>query len=274
MTPPCCCGLDCKKRITKKSIAPKLNLSNFSVGPTPGLPRPAKRDNLNPMLPKIEISPKSVRTTIIWLHGLGADGHDFEPIAEELNLPETRFIFPHAPYRQVTINQGMRMRAWFDIRYDNMKFSEDEAGVRESEAEIHHFIEEEQKRGIPSNKIFLAGFSQGGAVALYTALKFSKLLGGVLALSTYLPLAYALKEECHKANQALPIFMAHGREDSLIPISAAQHARELLGKWGYEVDWHEYAMPHSVCPEEVKDIRKWLIRILAPSGPAFTSPKS
>ena len=200
--------------------------------------------------------------SIIWLHGLGADGHDFEPIVPELKLAKPlRFVFPHAPARPVTINQGMRMRAWYDI----LQFGggpEDEAGIRASQRKIEELIAEEKEKGLPAAKIVMAGFSQGGAIALQTALRYPEPLAGVLALSTYLPQAASLQSERSSANQGIPIFMAHGRYDDIIPLPRAEASRKLLEAAGYPVEWHEYPMPHSVCAEEIADIAAFLARIV------------
>ena len=203
--------------------------------------------------------------TVIWLHGLGADGHDFEPIVPELGLQDRsiRFVFPHAPVRAVTINGGMQMRAWYDIK-DSAIRREDESGVRESQAQIEALIARERSRGVPASRMVLAGFSQGGAIALQTALRHPERLAGVLALSTYLPLADKLGTESSPANRDVPIFMAHGTEDPVIPISRAQTSRRELLDLGYPVEWHEYRMPHSVCMEELVDISTWLRAALAP----------
>ena len=201
---------------------------------------------------------------VIWLHGLGADGHDFEPIVPELGLPASkpvRFIFPNAPQRPVTINNGMRMPAWYDILQLGGG-TEDEAGIRESQGWIENLIALEVKKGIPHKKIVLAGFSQGGAIVLQTALRQRERLAGVMALSTYLPLREKLERERATANSDLPIFMAHGSHDPMIPMARAQLSRDSLLALGYPVEWREYPMPHSVCPEEIADIAAFLIRIL------------
>jgi phospholipase/carboxylesterase len=204
---------------------------------------------------EIETGPNPA-ATVIWLHGLGADGHDFEPIVPELRLPKpVRFVFPHAPMRAVTINQGMRMRAWYDI----LQFGggpEDDAGVRQSQKLVEELI---KKESIP---VVLAGFSQGGAIVLQTALRHPERLAGVMALSTYLPLAGSLAKEASAASKELPIFMAHGRFDDIIPIDRALRSRDLLTGLGYQVAWHEYPMAHSVCAEEVRDISAFLATIL------------
>jgi phospholipase/carboxylesterase len=201
---------------------------------------------------------------VIWLHGLGADGHDFEPIVPELRLPpalQLRFIFPHAPIRPVTLNQGMRMRAWYDIfRLDGG--AEDEAGINESGSLVKQLIQEQIERGINTPRIVLAGFSQGGAIALHTALRYSAPLGGLLALSTYLPLHTTLEKEMREANRKLPIFMAHGLYDDIIPLQRAEQSRKILADAGYDVEWHTYPMPHSVCAEEIADIAGFLVKVL------------
>ena len=195
--------------------------------------------------------------SVIWLHGLGADGHDFEPIVPELDLPKpVRFVFPHAPIRPVTLNQGMRMRAWYDI-VQLGGGAEDEAGIRASQALVEDLI-----AGEKTGKIVLAGFSQGGAVVLQTALRHPRRLAGVLALSTYLPIAAKLAAERSPANADIPIFMAHGTYDDIIPLQRAQRSRDLLQELNYPVEWHEYPMPHSVCPEEIAAIGAFLARLL------------
>jgi len=199
------------------------------------------------------------RAAVIWLHGLGADGHDFEPIVPELRLKQAvRFVFPHAPVRPVTINQGMRMRAWYDI-FQFGGGREDEKGIRESQKLLEKLVEEQP---VPPEKIVLAGFSQGGAIVLQTALRYPKPLAGVMALSTYLPIAGRLEAERNAANAGIPVFMAHGQLDDLIPIQRAQASRDALQKLGYKPEWHEYPMPHSVCGDEVRDISAFLARLL------------
>ena len=205
---------------------------------------------------EIETGPNPT-ASVIWLHGLGADGHDFEPIVPELRLSNpVRFVFPHAPVRPVTINQGMRMRAWYDI-FQFGGGPEDDAGIRASQKLLDGLIQKEQGK-----KIVLAGFSQGGAIVLQGALRHPERLAGVLALSTYLPLAQTLEKEAAAANKAVPIFMAHGKFDDIIPIDRARKSKEILEKLNYQVEWHEYPMPHSVCAEEIGDISKFLVRIL------------
>jgi phospholipase/carboxylesterase len=204
---------------------------------------------------------------VIWLHGLGADGYDFEPVVPQLRLPPrlpVRFVFPHAPVRPVTLNMGMPMRAWYDIlQLGGGK--EDDAGIRASQALVEGLIEREKRQGVQAHRIVLADFSQGGAVALQTGLRHPERLGGILALSTYLPLAGTLAAERAAANLDLPVFMAHGTLDPMIPIARARASRAALEVLGYAVQWQEYAMPHSVCGEEIADIAAWLVRLLAPA---------
>lgn len=207
---------------------------------------------------------KSPAAAVIWLHGLGADGHDFEPVVPELRLPERlaiRFVFPHAPIRPVTLNQGMRMRAWYDIVRLGGGM-EDESGIRASEKLLVDLIRREGGRGIAPARIVLAGFSQGGAIALQTTLRLPERLAGTLALSTYLPLAAKASAEKTTASAATPIFMAHGSYDPMIALQHAQRSRDALIGLGYRVEWHEYPMPHSVCAEEISDIAAWLSRVL------------
>jgi phospholipase/carboxylesterase len=204
---------------------------------------------------------------VIWLHGLGADGHDFEAVVPELRLPpglRLRFVFPHAPVRPVTINMGMPMRAWYDILQMGGG-KEDEAGIRTSQAQVQALVEREKTRGVAPRRVVLAGFSQGGAIALHTGLRHPERLAGVLALSTYLPLAGTLSGERSAANADLPVFMAHGTQDPMIGIARARESRAALQALGYAVEWKEYAMGHAVCGEEIADIAACLLRLLAPS---------
>jgi phospholipase/carboxylesterase len=221
------------------------------------------------LLEAIEIETAASPTcSIIWMHGLGADGHDFVDIVPELGLPARpgiRFVFPHAPMRPVTINAGYVMRAWYDIRDDGGTRREDPAGVRASQKSIEVLLEREKARGVPARSIVLAGFSQGGAMALHTALRYGERLAGIMALSCSLPLADTLGAEASPANRDVPIFMAHGTHDPMIPMARAMRAREVLSGLGYRLEWHEYAMPHSVCLEEVRDISAWLGSVL-PQG--------
>ena len=200
--------------------------------------------------------------SIIWMHGLGADGHDFVDVVPELGLPGVRFVFPHAPMRPVTINGGYVMRAWYDIRDDGGVRREDPAGVRASQKAIEALIAREKERGVPAAAIVLAGFSQGGAMALHTALRHPEPLAGVMALSCSLPLADGLAAEAAPANRGVSIFMAHGTHDPMIPMARALRAREVMTGLGYRIEWHEYPMPHSVCAEEIRDISAWLGTVL------------
>jgi len=207
---------------------------------------------------QIETGPDP-QAAVIWLHGLGADGHDFEPIVPELELEQpVRFVFPHAPIRPVTINQGMRMRAWYDILQLGGG-PEDEAGLRASQKLTEELIRAQE---LPASRVVLAGFSQGGAIVLLTGLRYPERLAGVMALSTYLPLAGTLAAERSAANRETPLFMAHGRYDDLIPMQRAQASREYLQKLGYAIEWHDYPMPHSVCAPEIADISSFLARVL------------
>ena len=207
---------------------------------------------------EIETGPEP-QAAVIWLHGLGADGHDFEPIVPELELARpVRFIFPHAPMRPVTINNGMRMRAWYDI-FQFGGGPEDEKGLRASQKLVEEMIRAQQ---LPAARIVLAGFSQGGAIVLQTALRYPERLAGVMALSCYLPIAATVAAERAAANKSLPIFMAHGTYDEIIPIPRARASHQALEKLGYPVEWHEYPMPHSVCAPEIADISAFLSRVL------------
>ncbi len=206
--------------------------------------------------------------SIIWMHGLGADGNDFVPVVNELDLsgtPAVRFIFPHAPLRAVTINNGYVMRAWYDVSPDDLAGNTrraDERGVRESQAQIETLIEREAARGIPANHVILAGFSQGGAIALQTGLRHDRPLAGIMALSTYLPLADSFVGEAAPANRATPIFMAHGTFDPVVPYAMGAGSMTFLTGLGYRMEWHDYPMQHSVCIEEIRDIGNWLRNVL------------
>ncbi|MBL8383975.1 MAG: alpha/beta hydrolase [Burkholderiales bacterium] len=208
--------------------------------------------------------------SVIWLHGLGADGYDFVPVVKELDvnaLPGlaggVRFVFPHAPLRPVTVNGGMVMRAWYDIRMVDLVRLEDEAGLRESEASCAALIAREAGRGIPARRIVVAGFSQGGAVTLQTGLRHGERLAGLMVLSSYLPLAAHVAGERAPANRDVPIFMAHGSDDPVVARERAVASREQLAGLGYAVEWAEYPMEHTLCLEEIADIRAWLGRVLA-----------
>jgi phospholipase/carboxylesterase len=202
------------------------------------------------------------------MHGLGADGNDFVPIVQELDLEDVaniRFVFPHAPMMPVTINNGYVMRAWYDVKWGDLEGRSkepDEQGVRASQASICRLIEREVSRGSAAGRIVLAGFSQGGAIALQTGLRHPQKLAGVMALSTYLPLADSFAAEASAENRRTPIFMAHGTQDAVIQYPLASRSRDVLKQHGYDVEWHEYPMPHSVCLEEIRDIGAWLKRVL------------
>jgi phospholipase/carboxylesterase len=202
---------------------------------------------------------------VIWLHGLGADGHDFEPIVPELVRPgerALRFVFPHAPIRPVTLNGGYAMRAWYDIVAIDRRAAEDEKGIRASQATLEGLIRRENERGIPSARIVVAGFSQGGAMALFSGTRYGERLAGILALSCYQLLASRFEAERNSANQSTPIFLAHGLQDPVVlPVLGEEACRQLRDA-GYPVEWHAYSMPHSVCPQEVADIAVWLRRVL------------
>ena len=213
----------------------------------------------------VETAPKP-NAAVIWLHGLGADGHDFEPIVPELVPPGTRawrFVFPNAPVRPVTINSGMRMRAWYDIVGLDRRAQEDAAGFADADMKVRELIAREVSRGIPASRVVLAGFSQGGAVSLYMLPRLSDKLAGVMALSCYMPRQVTFAAERAQANDATPIFMAHGQADSTVPYQLGVKSRDFLSAHGYPVEWHEYSMAHSVCAEEVADIREFLFRVLS-----------
>lgn len=215
-------------------------------------------------LETLEISPDgSANASIIWLHGLGADGHDFADAVKALQLPNVRFILPHAPHRPVTINGGYIMRAWYDLYGLEINSTQDENGIRKTQMLIEALIAQEQQRGIAAERIILAGFSQGGAIALHTALRYPQRLAGVLALSTYLPLKPLLAAEKHAANRDLPIFMAHGTFDSVISLEVCELSVKLLQQQGYPVAWHEYPMAHSVCAKELADIHGFVCDVLS-----------
>ncbi|MCG6976352.1 MAG: dienelactone hydrolase family protein [Acidiferrobacterales bacterium] len=202
---------------------------------------------------------------VIWLHGLGADGHDFESLVPALNLPDTlaiRFVFPHAPKRPVTINGGMVMRAWYDISPADNGFRDNDDDIRASAVLIAGLVDQQLAQGMPAHRIVLAGFSQGGAVAIYTALGSGLPLAGVMALSTYVPMAGSFEQWAHTSNREKPVFQGHGTFDPLISIRRAEQTRDLLIEAGCPVEWHQYDMDHSVCMEEIDDISRWLVRVL------------
>jgi phospholipase/carboxylesterase len=212
-----------------------------------------------------ETGPNPVATIIV-LHGLGADGNDFVPIAQELDLSalgNVRFVFPHAPVIPVTINNGYRMRAWYDILGMDLVKREDEAGLRRSLGEIEELLEREETRGMPAHRIVLAGFSQGCAMALMTGLRHKQRLAGIVGMSGYLPLAQSTAAERSDANALTPIFLAHGQHDNVVAVQRGQASLDALQALGYQVEWHEYPMAHSVCMEEIADLNAWLLKVLA-----------
>jgi phospholipase/carboxylesterase len=221
---------------------------------------------------EIETGPNPV-ASIVLMHGLGADGNDFVPICDEMDfsaIGPVRFVFPNAPHIPVTINGGYRMPAWYDIFApftDSAPRREDEAGLRQSQAALNAVLEREKARGIPASRTVIAGFSQGCAMALLTGLRYPERLAGIVALSGYLPLASSTAMERHAANVDTPIFMAHGLQDPVVVLARAQEARESLQRLGYAIDWHDYPMPHSVCPQEIADLNQFLVKVLkAPSN--------
>ena len=216
--------------------------------------------------PPVIVEPlKPASAAVVWLHGLGADGHDFEPVAAELRrggLDDVRFVFPHAPVRPVTINGGMTMRAWYDISGAELDRRADEEGVRQSAGTARALVDEQVARGIAPERVVLAGFSQGGAIALYAGLRFPFRIAGILALSTYLPVPESLPAEAHDANRDVPIFLAHGSQDPMIALALSERSRATMADAGYVVEVHTYPMPHSVCAEEIRDVGNWLHRVL------------
>ena len=218
------------------------------------------------LLETVEVEPRTkAKASVVWLHGLGADGHDFESLVPELRLPETlgvRFVFPHADIRPVTINGGVAMRAWYDILALDRSMPQDARGIRASAAQVRALVAREKERGVSEDHVVLAGFSQGGAIALYEGLRHPTRLAGLLALSTYLPLAETLAAEAHPANAAVPIFMAHGTLDPTVPLAMGDATRRLLHERGHDVLWKTYPMGHSLCLEEIEDIRVFLLRVL------------
>ncbi len=219
------------------------------------------------MLETLEIEPSgAARCALIWLHGLGADGHDFEPLVRDWDLAAelgARIVLPHAPPRPVTLNGGMLMRAWYDIYDLDFVCGEDAAGIERARELLLTLVEREQARGISSDHIVLAGFSQGGAIALHTALRFRRPLAGVLALSAYLPLADTLPEQCCADPSALLIRMDHGDRDPVVPFPVAERSRTLIEAQGYQVQFHRYAMQHSLCPDQIDSVRAWLVERLS-----------
>lgn len=212
----------------------------------------------------VTLTPTTAPTAaVIWLHGLGADGHDFVPVVPELQLSTSvRFVFPHAPHRPVTLNNGYVMRAWYDIKALALQAQEDTVGIHASEQAVRQLIQAELDHDIPAQRIVVAGFSQGGAIALQTALRYPKRLAGVVALSTYLPLRDTLAGEASAVNRDVPVLMCHGHQDPVVPLQLGELSRDALRTLGYAVDFRTYDMPHSVCTEEVRDISDWLSRVL------------
>ena len=226
------------------------------------MPSPPHREEAM-TLPAVELeTAANPQHSIIWLHGLGADGNDFAPIVPTLvdrAWPALRFVFPHAPVRPVTISNGLSMRAWYDIAGFDLLARQDEAGVRASMREVETLIAREHERGVPSERIVLAGFSQGGAIALAAGLCHAQKLAGIMALSTYLPIADVVTRERHAANAATPIFWGHGNVDPVVAMQRGVESRDLLQSLGYNVEWHTYPMmAHAVCPQEIADLRHWL----------------
>lgn len=216
-----------------------------------------------PLLDAVVINPPgTARACIVWLHGLGADGHDFEPLIPQLGVVReygVRVVLPHAPSRPVTINGGMVMPAWYDVLAPDFRQGEDAAGIRQSQQQLEALIEREVRSGIAPRNVILAGFSQGGAVVLHTGLRYPEPLGGIMALSSYLPLSERLAAEASPANARTSLMMAHGTADPVVPLALAQQSCELLRSRGYTVEWHSYPMQHALCAEELQDIRVWLV---------------
>ncbi|HSF77120.1 MAG TPA: alpha/beta hydrolase-fold protein [Steroidobacteraceae bacterium] len=211
---------------------------------------------------EVTLSPQSpAAATVIWLHGLGADGWDFVPVVSELGLPDdlpVRFIFPHAPVRPVTVNAGYEMRAWYDIISFTPEGRADAAGLAEASQRVMDYVRAESEAGVPASRVVLAGFSQGGAVALFAGLRHPERLAGILALSTYLPFPEKLAADKSAANAQVPILMCHGREDPMVKLWMGSESRDLLGSQGYGVEWHDYPMQHELCIEELADVSRWL----------------
>lgn len=210
----------------------------------------------------VEISTGPIPTAaVIWLHGLGADGHDFEPVVPQLmwpGAPDIRFIFPHAPVRPVTLNNGMAMRAWYDIVSLTGNRDQDQKGIADSVNDTAALVRRERERGIDSDQIVVAGFSQGGAIALQLAVRYPEKLAGLIALSTYMLLDHRLENDRHEANKDLPLFVGHGRSDPMVPFMLGEQLAERMRNLGHPVEWHSYPMLHAVCPEEIADLSAWL----------------
>lgn len=214
----------------------------------------------------IEINPSAPPShVVIWLHGLGADGHDFEALVPELQMPDTlpvRYVFPHAPMRPISVNMGEVMRGWYDIRQPDVSRDVDFQGIEDSALQLINLIDGETAAGIPSDRIVLAGFSQGSVIALHTGLRYGAPLAGILALSTYCPTLTALRQERSAANQQIPIMMAHGHHDPLIPFRLAEAARDGLLEFDYPVQWYAYPIAHELCLEEIQQVRSWLLEVM------------
>ncbi len=221
------------------------------------------------LLDRVELGPsEQAEACVIWLHGLGADGHDFEPIVPELRLPteSVRFVFPHAPSQPVTLNGGISMRAWYDLLDIGLNAPQDRDGITANARHVEALMAHEKARGLAADRLVLAGFSQGGAMALHTGLRHGEALAGILALSSYLPLHDSLADEANPANAATPICMAHGTGDPVLPFELGTTSRDELESHGYNIDWYEYPMQHEVCLEEIRAIGQWLTRVLALKG--------
>jgi phospholipase/carboxylesterase len=218
-------------------------------------------------LPFVDVNPQGTpRAVVVWLHGLGDSGNGFAPIVPELHMPAelgVRFVFPHAPVRPVTINNGMQMRAWYDILSMDFNSRADSQGVLESAALVEALIEAEIAKGVPANKIVLVGFSQGGVIALHLGTRYSKQLAGIMSLSSYMAMPETLSQQAHAANKTTPIFVGHGQQDDVVPMFLGHAASQTLQSNGYSVSWHEYRMQHNVCPQELRDISTWLQQRLA-----------
>jgi phospholipase/carboxylesterase len=221
------------------------------------------------LLDCVEMNPEADPAyVVIWLHGLGADGHALATLAPALQLPDTlpiRHVFPHAPQRSVTVNRGMTMRAWYDILETDVTRKVDLDSILASSRLLRNLIQRELDNGVPSEKILLAGFSQGGAIVLHTALRYEKPLAGIMALSTYLPTFDELEAERSEVNQNIPIMMAHGQNDPVIPIVNGENTREALTRLEYAIQWYTYPMEHFICIEEIAEIRRWLLKVLQPA---------
>jgi phospholipase/carboxylesterase len=218
-------------------------------------------------LPYVDVNPHGTpRAVVVWLHGLGDSGNGFAPIVPELHMPAAlgvRFVFPHAPVRPVTINNGMQMRAWYDILSMDFNSRADSQGVLESAVLVEELIEAEIAKGVPANKIVLVGFSQGGVIALHLGTRYSKQLAGIMSLSSYMAMPETLSQQAHAANKSTPIFIGHGQQDDVVPMFLGHAASQTLQSNGYDVSWHEYRMQHNVCPQELRDISTWLQQRLA-----------